>query len=98
MAADISATRLLHIVGFAKGSSCGFKVMTASNASTAPSGNDPGLGIIFSSLDGYVWASWPDSNATIRLGRHEVVAAMMRDFLAQDSLGKRLDRRPQAGK
>jgi hypothetical protein len=68
--------------------------MTASDASTFSAASEPELGIIFSSLDGYVWASWPESNATVRLGRHEIVAAMMRDFLAQDSLGKRLDRRP----
>jgi hypothetical protein len=45
--------------------------------------------VIFSSRDGYVWASWPNANA-VNLGRHEEVAAMMRDFLAQDALGKRL--------
>ena len=49
----------------------------------------PELEVIFSSRDGYVWASWPDSYA-VNLGSHEAVAAMMRDFLAQDALGKRL--------
>ena len=52
--------------------------------------SEPELEIIFSSRDGYVWASWPDSNATMRLGRHSMVAAMMQDFLAQDALGERL--------
>jgi hypothetical protein len=48
--------------------------------------------IIFSLLDGYVLASWPGTDASVRLGRHEMVAAMMKDFLAQDELGKRLAR------
>jgi hypothetical protein len=52
----------------------------------------PELEIIFSSRDGYVWASWPEAY-TVNLGSHEVVAAMMRDFLAQDALGKRLTSR-----
>ena len=52
--------------------------------------------IIFSLMDDYVWASWPDSNATVRLGRHDMVAAMMQDFLAQDALGQRLAMRPSS--
>ena len=51
---------------------------------------DPEQEIILSSRDGYVWASWPKTNATIRLGRHEMVAVVMQDFLAQDALGQRL--------
>lgn len=53
---------------------------------------EPELGIVFSSRDGFVWASWPDTEAAVRLGRHEIVAAMMHDFLAQDALGERLNR------
>jgi hypothetical protein len=53
---------------------------------------EPEVGIIFSSLDGFVWASWPETEAAVRLGRHEMVADMMRDFLAQDALGDRLAR------
>lgn len=53
--------------------------------------------IIFSSREGYVWASWPDTNATVRLGSHELVAAMMQDFLAQDTLGRRLATQLQVG-
>jgi len=49
--------------------------------------------LIFSSRDGFVWASSPDSELVVRLGRHEAVAEMMRDFLAQDALGRRLMRR-----
>jgi len=71
--------------------------MAARSASTFPSGSEPVREIIFSSLDGYVWASWPNSNATIRLGRHDMVAAMMQDFLDQDSLGRRLGGHPPAG-
>ena len=51
---------------------------------------EPEIGIIFSSRDGFVWASWPDTEGAVRLGRHEMVAAMMQDFLAQDDLGRRL--------
>lgn len=51
---------------------------------------EPDRDLILSSHDGFVWASWPETEVVIRLGRHEVVAAMMRDFLAQDALGKRL--------
>ena len=52
----------------------------------------PEEAIIFSLHDGYVLASWPGSDASVRLGRHEMVAAMMEDFLAQDALGRRLER------
>ena len=46
--------------------------------------------IIFSERDGYVLASWPGTNASVKLGRREIVAAMMEDFLAQAALGERL--------
>jgi hypothetical protein len=55
---------------------------------------EPELGIVFSSRDGFVWASWPETEAAVRLGRHHMVAAMMNDFLAQDALGKRLNKPP----
>ena len=67
------------------------KAMTA--AIVSPLGNprsEAALAIIFSSRDGYVWASWQATDVSIRLGRHDMVAAMMRDFLAQDALGERL--------
>jgi len=57
-------------------------------------GTIPEEEIIFSLRDDFVWASWPDTNATVRLGRHDVVAAMMQDFLAQDALGQRLTMQP----
>ena len=50
----------------------------------------PEQDLIFSSRDGFAWVSWPGAEAAVRLGRHETVAAMMRDFLAQDALGNRL--------
>jgi hypothetical protein len=66
------------------------RAMTANNLLRRPHPRwSPELQIIFSSRDGCVWASWPNANA-VNLGRHEDVAAMMRDFLAQDALGKRL--------
>jgi hypothetical protein len=51
---------------------------------------DATTAIIFSFADGFVWASWPGTAAKVRLGRHENVTAMMRDFLAQSELGERL--------
>lgn len=51
--------------------------------------------IIFSERDGYVLASWPGTNASVRLGRREMVAAMMQDFLAQAEIGERLLGRSQ---
>ena len=64
--------------------------MTETNVSTSPDPRGrPEQEIIFSSRDGYVWASWPQGQAA-KLGRHELVAAMMRDFLAQDAVAKRL--------
>jgi len=50
----------------------------------------PMLTIIFSLREGYVWANWPDTEVYVRLGPHDVVAPMMRDFLAQDALSVRL--------
>lgn len=51
---------------------------------------EPEQDIIFSSRDGFVWASWPESDAVVRLGRQNIVSAMMQDFLEQNALGKRL--------
>lgn len=46
--------------------------------------------LVFSSRDGFVFASWPGTDVVVRLGQHAEVAAMMSDFLAQDALGARL--------
>ena len=52
--------------------------------------------IIFSFLDGDVWASWPGARASVNLGSHDDVREMMRDFLAQCDLGERLAKREAA--
>ena len=46
--------------------------------------------VIFSFVDGYVWASWPGSDSIVRMGRYDIVIASMQDFLAQDELAERL--------
>jgi hypothetical protein len=48
--------------------------------------------VVFSLLNGFVWASWPGASGSVRLGRYEGVVDMMRDFLAQSELGDRLAR------
>jgi hypothetical protein len=54
--------------------------------------------IVFSLLDGNVWASWPSKSASVELGRYAAVTYMMRDFLAQCDLGERLnDRKASQG-
>lgn len=68
------------------------RAMTKTNSVFPISAPAPEEEIIFSLRDGYVLGSWPGTNASVRLGRHEVVAAMMGDFLAQDALGRRLAR------
>jgi hypothetical protein len=47
--------------------------------------------VVFSLERGQVWASWYGSHSWVRLGPEEDVAEMMRDFLAQHELGKRLE-------
>lgn len=47
--------------------------------------------MIFSLRDGFVWATWTEAEVAVRLGRHELVANTMRDFLAQDAVGERLN-------
>jgi len=68
----------------------GYEAMNERNGGSIGQEPVPEETIIFSLLDGYVLASWPGTEASVRLGRHEMVAAMMKDFLAQDELGKRL--------
>lgn len=46
--------------------------------------------LIFSLTEGYVWASWPGTVASVKLGTQATVRAVMRDFLAQCELGDRL--------
>jgi hypothetical protein len=47
-------------------------------------------GVILSLVDGFVWASWPGTIASVKLGDEASVTAVMRDFLAQCELGERL--------
>lgn len=55
--------------------------------------------LVFSLEDGFVTASWPGANGSVRLGTYEHVREMMRDFLAQSEVGDRLNGRQkdQAG-
>jgi hypothetical protein len=53
--------------------------------------------IIFSLVDGYVWATWPGTDASVRLGTYESVTAMMCDFLAQSALAEQLSKRDGIG-
>ena len=47
--------------------------------------------VVFSLEGGQAWASWYGSHSWVRLGPEEDVAEMMRDFLAQRELAKRLE-------
>jgi hypothetical protein len=55
-------------------------------------------GVIFSLKDGQAWASWPTAGYHLRLGPQDDVAEMMKDFVAQVELGKRLNRKWQTDK
>jgi hypothetical protein len=65
-----------------------------------PHGSDsrhPGFEVIFSLADGFAWMSWPGSDAKVRVGAYEAVAAAMQDFLLQGEVGERLTRRRPPG-
>jgi hypothetical protein len=49
-----------------------------------------GGGVVFSLQEDQVWASWYDKGPPVRLGTEGDVSEMMKDFLAQVELGKRL--------
>jgi hypothetical protein len=51
-------------------------------------------GIVFSLDQGKVWASWYGQGPPVLLGSQRKVSGMMKDFLAQEELGKRLTGRP----
>ena len=53
--------------------------------------------VIFSLTNGFVWASWPGTEACVRLGNYEAVTAMMRDYLAQAETANRLSDRAAQG-
>ena len=48
-------------------------------------------GVFFSLENGQAWASWPTAGFHLRLGPQDDVAEMMKDFVAQVELGKRLN-------
>jgi hypothetical protein len=52
--------------------------------------DEPAEGIIFSLEKGEVWASWRGQDVPTRLGSQRRVSEMMKDFLDQEELGKRL--------
>jgi len=52
-------------------------------------------GVMFSLEDGQAWASWPTAGFHLRLGPQDDVAAMMKDFVAQVELAKRLTKAAQ---
>lgn len=52
------------------------------------SSQDPDL--IFSLTDGAVWVSWSDGRPSMKLGNHELVIAMMSDYIKQSELADRL--------
>jgi len=47
-------------------------------------------GVIFSQERGKAWISWPGEPYYVQLGQQDEVAEMMKDYLAQLELGKRL--------
>ena len=53
--------------------------------------------IVFSFVDGAVWASWPSQGGAVKLGPYDAVTYMMRDFLAQCDLAQRLASRRANG-
>ena len=55
-----------------------------------PCGHDE-TGLIFSLEKGQAWLSWSGSRQPLRLGPESEVSEMMRDFLAQLEVGKRLN-------
>jgi hypothetical protein len=59
-----------------------------------PGSTERSSGIIFSLEGGHAWASWPGSPMPVRIGPQHEVAHMMRDFLAQLEVGRRLEGRP----
>ncbi|HEU4651731.1 MAG TPA: hypothetical protein VFS49_09985 [Croceibacterium sp.] len=46
--------------------------------------------VVFSLIDGKVWAGWLGANGSVMLGSSAEVTYMMRDFLAQCDFAERL--------
>jgi len=68
----------------------GFVEMVRAVFRDRPAAKDEASGIIFSLEKGQAWASRPGLGPPVRLGPQAEVAEMMKDFLAQLELGKRL--------
>ena len=63
------------------------------SAVRGPGADESGGGIVFSLEKGDVWASWYGQGTPIRLGSQRKVSEMMKDFLAQVEIAKRLKRK-----
>lgn len=57
-----------------------------------PGRDESAGGIVFSLKEGAVWASWYGHDAPVMLGSERKVSEMMKDFLAQDEVARRLSR------
>lgn len=57
--------------------------------------NDCDSNVIFSFVDGFVWASWPGAVSMVRVGSYETVKTAMLDFLAQCEVAERLEQATQ---
>ena len=64
--------------------------LTAARSLRQAGAQERASGIVFSLVDGQVWASWYGIDAPVRLGSQDEVAPMMEDFIAQAELGKQL--------
>ena len=73
-----------------------FEATEAMTNSANPLGNHPleksWASVVFSLAGGFVWASWPGTEAAVKLGECAAVSAMMQDFLDQNALGERMER------
>ena len=63
-------------------------IRTAFDDLVGPTGS---FGVFFSLEKGQAWASWPKAGFHLRLGPPDDVTEMMKDFIAQVELGKRLN-------
>jgi hypothetical protein len=57
-----------------------------------PRADDPLGGVVFSLEKGQVWASWYGSGSPVLLGSQPNVSEMMKDFLDQEQIARRLVR------
>jgi hypothetical protein len=74
---------------------CDFELRRGGAMGSSLNGSDcfngePNSEVIFSLMEGFVWASWPGAVSIVRVGRYQAVTASMRDFLAQCEVGERL--------